>query len=46
MSQAVYEISNEKIRQFLIDMGFVEYESYPAWAYDLAERMIRADWKK
>lgn len=40
------EMTNELIKQFLVDMGFDLYSSYPQWAYDLAENLVNAGWKK
>lgn len=46
MSRSVSAIEDETIRELLLDMGFAEYETEPGWAYDLAERLKDAGWKK
>ena len=46
MSRSVNEIEDEIIRALLLDMGFAEYETEPGWAYDLAELLKDAGWRK
>lgn len=42
----VNDVDNKLIRAMLVDLGYVEYESYPGWAYELCERLIYFGWKK
>ena len=46
MSRAISEIENPVIRDLLVDMGFPTQEEEPGWAYDLAERLAEAGWRK
>lgn len=46
MSRPVDAITNETIRQLLLDMGFSQWDEEPAWAYELAERLADQGWKK
>ena len=46
LEMSVDEIKNESVKEMLIDLGFNEHESYPAWAYDLCEQLISYGWDK
>jgi hypothetical protein len=46
MSRTIGEITNEPLRDILIDMSFDDNSKEPCWAFDLAERLIDCGWRK